>query len=367
MNTDGSSTPRAAARCAILGLALALALTDPAALSGQQAPPAPAPSSTITGLVTEADTGVPITGALVIVEGAGRAGRTGPRGTFAIDGIPAGTYTLRVRQFGYRDTALRVRVAAGARVRHTLILAPDPLQLEGLTVTGEARNGLVGLVIDEVSRQPLANTLLRLEPHSAALTDSIGVFALRDLPDDPGLLRVDQFGYEPLYLVVPDDRSQILEIALRPRAIEVEGLTVEAMQANVAEMTRRMTQRQNAAARPVRSWNQRQLAALRSPDLQTFFEFESPVLFMPCPRRSAATDCVMGRRGAPVPMVICIDEMPAPGGMLQLGGYRPDELYRLEVYSRGALVLAYTRSFMDQLARRRRNLIPLDYLRCTVV
>ena len=102
----------------------------------------------------------------------------------------------------------------------------------------------------------------------------------------------------------------------------------------------------------------------RSRDMLNFFESETPVIFVPCPRRSVSEDCVLGRGGRPTGMAVCIDEMPAPGGMLQLGSYRPEELHLVEVYSRGSLVVAYTRAFMERLARRRTALTPLEYLGC---
>jgi len=348
-----------------LGLALVLAWgTPPEELRALQEPPAQPTPGTVSGTVLEADSGLPVADALVILEGAGRGGRTGPDGGFTLDGVAPGAYILRVRRLGYGDGALPVRVGPGDRVNQTVILAPDPLALEGITVTGEARGGLQGLVVDEITRRPLPATLLRLEPRAAALTDSLGVFSFRELPPGGGLLLVEQFGYEDLYVPIPPDRSRILEIALRPMPLGVDGLTVEAMRENVAAMTRQIGNRRNAAAVPVLSYDQEALVGARSRDMQNFFESETPVTFVPCPRRSASEDCVLGRGGRTTGMSVCIDEMPAPGGMLQLGSYRPDELHLVEIYSRGSLVVAYTRAFMERLARRRIALTPLEYLGC---
>lgn len=352
----------------VLVLGLAAALTPSTAAGQGEAGEADEASDgawgSITGLVAESETGVRLAGVLVIVEGAGRAERTDSSGRFAIERVPPGTYTLRARFFGYRDAALRVRVRAGQQTDQLVIVAPDPLELEGITVTGEARGGLVGVVVDETSRRPIPNTLVRLEPRGAAVTDSIGVFALQPFPEDGGLLLVQQFGYEPLYVPVPNDPATVLEIALRPAPTDIEGLTVEVMQQNVAEMTRRITNRRSAAAVPVLSWNQERLARARSPDMQEFFDFETPVFFVPCARDSPAATCVIGRRGARVPMKLCIDDLPSLGGMVHLGRFRPEELYLVEVYERGARVLVYTRKFMERLAQRRQALMPLEYLGC---
>ena len=344
-------------------------LVAPGSLSGQddggQATNDPVRVGTITGIVTEAETGVPLGDVLVIAEGAGRAVRTRANGRFVIEGIPRGRYTLRARPFGYRDAALWVRVEDGEQTWQVVVLAPNPLELQGLTVTGEARDGLMGVVVDEVSRRPIVDALVSLEPRAAAVTDSIGVFLLRDLRERRGLVRVEQFGYEPLLVPVPRDRNQIMEIALRPQALDVEGLSVEVMQENVAAMNRRIANRRDAAAMNVLSWDQRQLAQARSQDMFDFLEFETPIIFVPCPRKSRFADCIRGRGGIATDMAVCIDEVPATGGLMQLGTYKPEEFYLIEVYRRGTLIMAYTRRFMERLARRRQALMPLEYLGCS--
>lgn len=346
------------------GVVAGAAWVSPAGLAAMQEPSPSVSLSTVAGTVLEADTGAPVSDALVILEGAGRGGRSGPDGGFVVEGVPPGTYILRVRRLGYSDGALPVRVGPGETVHQLVFLAPDPLALEGITVTGEARGGLQGLVVDEATRRPLPATLLRLEPRAAALTDSTGVFSFRELPPGGGLLLVEQFGYEALYVPIPEDRSRILEIALRPMPVGVDGITVEAVRENVAAMTRQIRNRRNAAAVGVLAYDQEALVGARSRDMWNFFESETPVIFVPCPRRSTSEDCVLGRGGRPAGMSVCIDEMPAPGGLLQLGSYRPDELYLVEVYSRGSLVLAYTREYMERLAQRQRTLTPMEYLGC---
>lgn len=154
--------------------------------SGADSGVAPAQPGSITGIVTQAETGVPIGDALVIVEGAGRAVRTRANGRFVIDGIPRGRYTLRARQFGYRDAALWVRVEDGQQTEQVVVLAPNPLELQGIIVTGEARNGLVGVVVDEVSRRPIVDALVSVEPRAAARQLTLIVMlAVAVTPIDP--------------------------------------------------------------------------------------------------------------------------------------------------------------------------------------
>jgi hypothetical protein len=65
------------------------------------ASPLPAQTGTITGTVRDAATGVRIDGATVAVAGTALGARTSVEGTFVLLEVPAGTYTLTARRFGY--------------------------------------------------------------------------------------------------------------------------------------------------------------------------------------------------------------------------------------------------------------------------
>jgi hypothetical protein len=77
---------------------------------------------------------------------------------------------------------------------------------------------------------------------------------------------------------------------------------------------------------------------------------------MPGVRATSAPECVRVRGSATRPCVI-LDE--APSSFDQLASYRPQELYRLEVYSGGGIIVAYTTNFAQQMARQRIALPPL--------
>lgn len=68
--------------------------------------PALAQRAMVTGSVVEADTGNPIAGALVSLQGQGATVTTGPAGDFMISKAPAGDVTLLVQASGYSDTAV---------------------------------------------------------------------------------------------------------------------------------------------------------------------------------------------------------------------------------------------------------------------
>jgi len=101
-------------------------------VSGQQAPgtrptaPATAPAARattgrITGTVTEAGTGKPVSYATVaVLDGAGKVvngGVAGDDGTFILAGLPAGSYTVQISFIGYKnEERTGVAVPAGGAV-----------------------------------------------------------------------------------------------------------------------------------------------------------------------------------------------------------------------------------------------------------
>jgi outer membrane receptor for ferrienterochelin and colicin len=82
--------------------ALAIGLT---VLFASAAPPARAaaqtPSGSLTGVIDDAQSGLPIAAAHVVVEGATRSADTDARGAFHVDALAAGIYHLRFSHVGY--------------------------------------------------------------------------------------------------------------------------------------------------------------------------------------------------------------------------------------------------------------------------
>lgn len=88
----------------------------------------------ITGKVTQAGTGTPITEATISIVGAQQGVRTNERGEYRLP-APAGEVQVLARAIGFKR--LTVKVAAGSNTAD-FALDKDVLQLEGVTVTGQA-------------------------------------------------------------------------------------------------------------------------------------------------------------------------------------------------------------------------------------
>jgi TonB-dependent starch-binding outer membrane protein SusC len=97
--------------------------------------PAGAQTRTVTGTVTDAQTGQPVDAARVSVRGTTLAVATGPSGTFTIANVPEATVTLAVRRIGYQPVLVSVP-AGSTSIRAAL--TRDLLRLSDVVVTGQA-------------------------------------------------------------------------------------------------------------------------------------------------------------------------------------------------------------------------------------
>jgi TonB-linked SusC/RagA family outer membrane protein len=96
----------------------------------------PAVTGTVTGVVTNRETGEPLVGAQVSVEGTDRGAVTSQEGRYLILGVPAGTHNVVVNYIGF-NTGRRtgVVVASGGTAEANFSLETAVLALQQVTVT----------------------------------------------------------------------------------------------------------------------------------------------------------------------------------------------------------------------------------------
>lgn len=129
---------------ALLGAAGSLPAQNPGARPPAQQPPAAGPGE-IRGTVVDAESGQPVGSASVSVFSradsslvAGAIARAD--GSFRIEGLRPGSYSLRVSMMGYRPqagTAIAITPAAARADAGTIRLARNAVALAGITATGE--------------------------------------------------------------------------------------------------------------------------------------------------------------------------------------------------------------------------------------
>ncbi|WP_103027001.1 SusC/RagA family TonB-linked outer membrane protein [Salinibacter altiplanensis] len=94
-----------------------------------------AQQGTVTGTVTEAETGNPLPGATVQVVEEETGAASDANGQYQITGVPAGERTLRVSFVGYQKQERTVDVPSGGTVRVNFQLQSGTAQLEAVTVS----------------------------------------------------------------------------------------------------------------------------------------------------------------------------------------------------------------------------------------
>jgi TonB-dependent receptor len=129
-----NTTPGGTLRPLLLALSLLLL---PAAARAQQA--------SLTGIVTDAETGFALAGVSVRIVSEDRRAISNGTGRFTLVGLPAGRLVVEAVYLGYARTTQTVELDAGDVGRVTFHLAPEAIALEGVTVTGNRRGQAAAL------------------------------------------------------------------------------------------------------------------------------------------------------------------------------------------------------------------------------
>lgn len=129
---------------ALLATGLALALSAPAAW---------AQTSRVVGQVVDAQSGRPLGGAQVMVEGTQLGALAGVDGRYVIRMAPAGSLAVRAVMIGYATkTITGLSVDEGGAVEVNIALDPSAVELEGITVSAGQERGSVARALDEQRR-----------------------------------------------------------------------------------------------------------------------------------------------------------------------------------------------------------------------
>ena len=287
------------------------------------------PRHTVGGRVVGVGTATPLEG--VTVELRGIAERiTDERGAFSFEDVPSGGYTLRARALGYRTRDIALTLASDTTLEITL--AVDPVLLD--SIRADARFiDLRGTVTDRAADRAIQDATVYHSPDRNATTNLGGSFRIRRMPEGvPTVIAVTALGYLPARLTVIPESGRRIEIAL-----DVDSVGQRMIERQVDRLETRI----NAIAAPLTTVGRE--ALLRHPAL-------------------TAGDIV--RRRLPYNRAIqclIVDERPFLGGDLLavLDSYYADEIERIEILARGAMVRVYTRRFIQRMIRGAARIPPI--------
>ena len=100
------------------------------------ATPVCAQTGRVEGRATDAETGEPLPGVNLTLEGTAFGAATDAEGTFAIEDVPPGAYTLVASFIGYATQRLPLDVRAGETTRRDVAFAEDDVLLQDVEVIG---------------------------------------------------------------------------------------------------------------------------------------------------------------------------------------------------------------------------------------
>jgi hypothetical protein len=110
-------------------------------------------SSSVAGIVIDAQTKEPIIGAYVIIPNLNIGGVTDIDGRYTIRNVPVGTHTIQVRYVGYNPVSVTgVTVAAGQRATLDVTLVTSSSELDEVTVVAFRQTSSIESVLIEVQR-----------------------------------------------------------------------------------------------------------------------------------------------------------------------------------------------------------------------
>ena len=125
-------------------------------------------NGSVRGTVVDEASGAALAAAVVTIEETGLSAVTGPDGTFAIEGVPPGTYNITVTREGFAPLSTPVPVAAGPPTRVDLELPAAAFE-ERVLVTGT--RGELGLAEETATGSRLGLRALDI-PASIDVVDS---------------------------------------------------------------------------------------------------------------------------------------------------------------------------------------------------
>ena len=122
---------------------LAVITLAPASVSAQE-------TGRIVGRVVEAEQGSPIAGAQLEVDGLAITAVAALDGRYALQPVPAGPVSIRVRMIGFAPKVVTgVVVPAGGTIVQDIALSASAVQLAEISVSAEAERGTVNRALDE--------------------------------------------------------------------------------------------------------------------------------------------------------------------------------------------------------------------------
>ncbi len=218
------------------------------------------PKGTITGVVMS-QRGEPLQGFVSVPEAGVNRQPTGPDGSFSIEGVPEGVFTLIVEAPGFELWSSKVQVRAGEITLVNAFLRSKAEKPE--------KGVMAGKVFDKLSGKPLKAKVSVSELGLEVETDSAtGIFKLKDIPEGLYTLSIEVPGYEPTMEVVAVKAGEptVKDIALVPKEAFRGAEVSDDKSAETAKMFVEMAQAKASEGNYEEALRYLDIAAVWNPD-----------------------------------------------------------------------------------------------------
>lgn len=208
-----------------------------------------------------------------------------------------------------------------------------------------------GFVLEAGSDRAVQGALIRVPDLGVqVVSDSSGVFVLRDVEPRPYEIEVSVMGYADLSQEVALTPDGVLDIRLLPQPAVLEGLTVA---------VNRLESRIRAVPYLIRVAEGAELQVTGARNAAEFLTHNMRAVPTPCGVRVIGYPNCLLVRGRARPFRLYVDENPMPAGLEWLDTYRVHELERIEFIPQLGQVRLYTKGYIERLAERGRTLEPI--------
>lgn len=128
----------------MLGLTAGFLLADGTRSKGSAHPRGQEQAASVAGRITAAETGRPVEGAVVRIEGTELGALSDERGDYRIHDMPAGPHVLRVDHLGFATVRIPVSMPPRGVLHRDIVLVKRALRMKEITVTADAVSRATG-------------------------------------------------------------------------------------------------------------------------------------------------------------------------------------------------------------------------------
>ena len=215
---------------------------------------------------------------------------------------------------------------------------------------------LTGVVLDATNGEPLRAARVRVPSlHVDVFTDAEGRFVGPNVAPGSYGASVSLMGYGTVAQILTIGAGEPEpQVALKPNAVLLAALNV---------VTGRLERRARATGYTAMAFDRNSLVVSNERDAAIFVREVAHLTPVSCGGAFATgeevgVNCIRVR-GVATPPCVLINDTPSSFGELAM--YRPRDLYRVEVYRGGAVIMAYTTSFAEEIAAHRYNPPPIEH------